>query len=207
MVKIHHGEGPSPLRLRSMKGFNLDTGNSTHGGHKLIYTFSSKDMFGAYCQQHTDFKIITGLGNKIDIGVGKYDKGRGAKSQTFDPTSYLHQRNALLGSFGEMPEDSMKVGVKGHRVSFGNVLNKAKAGADWIASPAEKLLGLAFSKSRYFVVFTTVQAHIIMHQQEGLLYLATKKDHFTEGERNVYISLGDVYKHYSTQIEGFLKEV
>jgi hypothetical protein len=200
MVKIHHGEGPSPYRHRTMKGYNLDTGNTTHGGHKLVYTFSHEDMFAGYCQQHSDFTIMTGLGNKIDIGVGKYDKGRAAKSHMFDPTNYLHQRNALLGSFGEMPEGSLKVGVKGHRVSFGDVLNKVKKGADWIASPGQKLAGLALHKSRYFVVFTTVQAHIIMHQQEGLLYLATKKKDFTEANDKVYISLGDVYKNYSTQI-------
>jgi len=207
MVKIHHGEGPSPNRGRTMKGYKLDSGTTTHSNHKLIYTFSSKDMFGAYCQQYADFMIIAGLGNKINIGVGKYDKGRGAKSKIYDPQNSQHLHNRLLGSFGEMPEDSMKVGFKGHRVSLGNVLNVFKTGSEWIASPGEKLAGLALHLSRYFVVFNTVESHVIMHQQEGLLYLATKKKHFTEVDGSIYISLGDVYKNYSTQIEGFLKEV
>ena len=84
MIRIHHGEGPAPVGLRMTKGYDLDTGTTNRGGTSLIYLFKSKKEFGAYCQQHAAFNIITGVGNHISIGVGIYNKGRLATSHQYD---------------------------------------------------------------------------------------------------------------------------
>lgn len=111
------------------KGYNLDTGTTTHGGTSLIYLFKSTNEFGAYSQQHSAFSIITGLGNSISIGVGMYNKGRVTTSRQYDAMNVQHVRARLLGNFGQLPAGSGKVGVRGHRVSMADVANELWEGA------------------------------------------------------------------------------
>lgn len=205
MIRIHHGEGPAPAGLRKMKGYDLDTGTTTRGGTSLIYLFKAKNEFGAYCQQHAGFNIITGLGNTLSIGVGMYNKGRAATSKAYDAQNLLHVKARMLGTFGQLPAGAGKIGVRGHRVSMADVANKLWEGANWIASPGEKITEKALHDSRYFVVFTNAARSTIMHQQEELVWVLTDKSHFTTSGDNVYITLGTVDTHYRNQIENHLK--
>src|SRR5262245_13351887 len=104
VVRIDREEGPAPSCFESRKlvGWDLFTWQT------LIYTSPNRNDFEQwFTKTHPAFKVFLKQTTRhIQACVGRY-RGR---TEKFDPLNTLHQRHAVLGSFGTLKEDSLKAG-------------------------------------------------------------------------------------------------
>ncbi|MEW5980289.1 MAG: hypothetical protein AB1898_31235 [Acidobacteriota bacterium] len=190
VVRIDKEEGPAPICFESRK-WDLTTWQA------LIYASPDRNQFEPFFEKHDAFKVFVKEGSApIKACVGRY---RG-QTEKFDPLNYLHQRHALLGGFGHLPEDSLKAGVKGHRVYWGNVVNKGIEIGNWISNPvntfAEKVIT---GRPKFFVAFADSEHSRVVHMQEAIHYLML-------GSHQV-LTLGDFWASCGDQVEGFLEKL
>src|SRR5262249_54065544 len=199
IVRIDKQEGPMPScyeQMTRMVCWDLRSMKT------LVYASPNRNDFRDFFQRHKAFKISvaseTFRGNTVflQVSVGRY-RGR---TEKFDPLNYMHQRHALLGGIGQLEEDSLKAGVKGHRVYWGNVINKGLQAAKWVADPAgtfaEKVIT---GKPKYFMAFSDQEHSRVVHMQEAIHHLLIG--------RVQEITLGDFWTQFGKQLEDFLDEL
>jgi hypothetical protein len=104
-----------------------------------------------------------------------------------------------------LEEDSLKAGVEGHRVRWGNVINKGLEAAQWIANPVGTLAEkVSKGRPKYFVAFADRDHSRVVHMQEAILWCQTK-DHGVNGDQ--VLTLGEFWNQYGSQVEGFLHKL
>ena len=104
-------------------------------------------------------------------------------------------------------EGSLKVGVRGHRVSAGNAINIVGTAMAWVADPIGKISEEILSGARkHFLIFTEREdVSRVMHNQSGRgpFFVTAKTDARNDGSGK-YITLGDVFGRHWEHISGFL---
>ena len=199
IVRIDKEDGPAPSNFESRKlvGWDLFTHRT------LIYVSPNRNDFEEwFTKTHPSFKVFLKQTTRhIQAGVGRYY----GRTEKFSGLNYLHQRHALLGSFGQLEEDSLKAGVQGHRVRWGNVINVGLQAAQWITNPVGTLAEkVTKGKPKYFVAFADRDVSRVVHMQEAILWCVIG-DHGKNG--NQELTLGEFWNQYGDQVEGFLHKL
>lgn len=206
ICRIDKDEGPVPELFADRYDRDKFNGWSLNAWGPLIYaskdrnrfqTFFTSTFLSAKTQRpKSSFRIFVKEGSEhITVAIGRY-KGR---TEKFDPLDYLHQRHALLGHATELPEGSMKVGVRGHRISVANVYNTVRKVGDFIDPSTLGPIG-GFAKmaiagpSKYFVAFTDGDYKNIVHMQETAHHIWVETD----------VTLQTFWAKHGQTINGFL---
>lgn len=156
LIKLHRNGGEvaprKDLSGKSMVGWNLSRGS-------IVYTHNRKGGISNVFRGRADFKIydqpIGGSeSKKFLLCLGTYE----GKTERFQALNYLHQKQALLGSFGE-------TGVKGIDTVFG-VVQKA---VNWQETLARFIVN---PKTKFFVGFFSIdkgEPSLVMHNQKDIV--------------------------------------
>jgi|SoiMethySBSTD1v2_1073268.scaffolds.fasta_scaffold548627_2 hypothetical protein len=148
LVKLHRGEDIKP---RAMNKWNLAQGS-------LVYTHENRRLMGARFRKAIDLQIYDNSFGTPDtteflMAWGKYE----GKTERFSSLNLLHQRGALLGSFGE-------TGNKG----IDTVWNVANGIANWPDTVAGVIVN---ANTKFFVGFfssTKREPYLVMHNQKSI---------------------------------------
>src|SRR5215472_8485168 len=186
ICRIDKNEGPVPELFADK--YSRDRFNGWDFSHgPLIYASKDRNCFQTFFtatllsqktgQPKSSFRIFVKEGSDpITVAVGRY-KGR---TEKYDPMDYLHARRRLT-TVSELPEDSMRVGVQGHRISVANAYNTMQKATEFLdpttLGPVGAFVKMAVSgPSKYFVAFTVGEHKNIVHMQEDAHHINVGTD-------------------------------
>jgi hypothetical protein len=150
----------------------------------LVLMTKNPQAFDTYIARFTKFVVRQEAQERLYVWLGTIGVSRGTQPQFFDPTNYMHQREALLGGQFDFDEDDFKVGTRhGHRIPLGKVIGPVWGAAQKIANPAD-LLKKPLTKTYHFLAFTDYQVYRLFHGDNKLTHAnaMVKESSITLGE-------------------------